>query len=206
MSSPTHRRSPLGAIEPAQPPPQAGQLFERPFLTQVNLRLDPADSEALAAIQQMLGVRLPLTPNTTTASEELSAIWLGPDEWLLLAEHHQPDSLVTDLQAALTAHFASVVDTSAGQTVIRLSGLSALDVLARGCALDLHPSAFPPGACAQTLLARAQALLIAVDDTPTIDIIVRRSFAPYVAAWLQDSAHHFGLRFPATATPGTTFA
>ncbi len=200
MSSPIPRRSPLGAIEPAQPLPHEGQLFERPFLTHINLRLDPADSEALAAIQQMLGVRLPLTSNTTTASEELSAIWLGPDEWLLLTEHHQPDTLVTDLQAALTGHFASVVDTSAGQTVVRLSGPSALDILARGCALDLHPSVFPPGACAQTMLARAQALLIAVDDTPTFDIIVRRSFAPYVAAWLQDSAHHFGLHFPTSDT------
>ena len=201
MSSPRPRRSPLGAVETAQPLPHEGQLFERPFLTHVNLRLNPVDSEALAAIQQMLGLRLPLTPNTTAASQELLAAWLGPDEWLLLAERHQPDSLVNDLQAALTGHFASVVDTSAGQTVIRLSGPSALDVLARGCALDLHPSVFPPGACAQTILARAQVLLIAVDDTPTLDIIVRRSFAPYVAAWLEDSAREFGLRFPASNTP-----
>lgn len=196
MSSPTPRRSPLGAIETAQPRPQTAQLSERPFLTHINLRADPADAEALAAIHQVLGVQLPLTPNTTTANQELLAAWLGPDEWLLLSQHHRSDSLVTNLQAALTGHVASVVDISAGQTVIRLSGPSALDVLARGCALDLHPSVFAPGACAQTMLARAQALLIAVDDTPTVDIIVRRSFAPYVAAWLQDSARQFGLRFP----------
>lgn len=206
MPSPPPRRSPLGAVETVQPPPQDGQLFERPFITHINLRLDPADSEALAAIQQMLGVQLPLTPNTTAAGQELLAAWLGPDEWLLLTEHHQPDALVKDIQTALNGHVASVVDTSAGQTVIRLSGPSALDVLARGCALDLHPSVFPPGACAQTLLARAQALLIAVDDTPTFDIIVRRSFAPYVAAWLKDSARQFGLHFPTTAIPGTTLA
>ena len=196
MSSPTPRRSPLCAIESAQPHPRGAQLSERPFLTHIDLRVDPTDDEALASAHKVLGLHLPLTPNTATASEELSAIWLGPDEWLLLTEHHHPDSLVTDLQAALTSHFASVVDMSAGQTVIRLSGPSALDVLARGCALDLHPSVFPPGACAQTLLARAQALLIAVDAAPTFDIIVRRSFAPYTAAWLADSAHQFGLHFP----------
>lgn len=201
MSSPTPRRSPLGAIQSAEPPPRETQLFERPFLTHVNLRLDPADSEALAAAHQVLGLQLPLTPNTTAAGQELLAAWLGPDEWLLLTEHHQPDALVTDLQSALTGHFASVVDTSAGQTVIRLSGPSALDVLARGCAIDLHPSVFPPGACAQTMLARAQVLLIAIDDTPTVDIVVRRSFAPYVAAWLEDSAREFGLRFPASNIP-----
>lgn len=200
MSSPIPRRSPLGAVETAQPLPHEGQLFERPFLTHVNLRLDPADSEALHAAHQVLGVQLPLTPSTTTAGGDLLAIWLGPDEWLLLAEHDQSEALVNDLQATLTDHVASIVDISAGQTVIRLCGPATLEILARGCALDLHPSVFPPGACAQTMLARAQALLIAVDDTPTFDIIVRRSFAPYVTAWLKDSAREFGLHFPTSDT------
>lgn len=200
MSRSIPRRSPLGAIQSAQSPQPDSELVERPFLTHLNLRMDPTEAAALSAIHRVLHVKLPLTPNTTTVTDALTAIWLGPDEWLLLTDH-QSDALVADLQAALVGQFASVVDISAGQTVIRLSGPSALDVLARGCALDLHPSVFRPGACAQTFLARAQALLIAVDDTPTIDIIVRRSFAPYVAAWLQDSAHQFGLRFPTTATP-----
>jgi len=201
MFSPVPRRSPLGAIQSTESPAHNGRLSERPFLTHVNLRLDPGDAEAMAAVHQVLGVQLPLTPNTTTAGNDATAIWLGPDEWLLLAEPDASGSLVTELQTALAGHFASVVDISAGQTVIRLSGPPTLNVLARGCALDLHPSVFPPGACAQTLLARAQVLLIAVDDTPTIDIIVRRSFTPYVAAWLHDSAHHFGLHFPTSDTP-----
>ena len=199
MSSPISRRSPLGAIQSADTPPPDGLLVERPFLTHVNLRLDPGDTEARSAVHRVLGVQLPLTPNTTTAADDLTAIWLGPDEWLLLTDH-QSDALIADLQAALAGHVASVVDIGAGQTVIRLSGPSTLDVLARSCALDLHPTVFPPGACAQTLLARAQALLIAVDDTPTIDIIIRRSFASYVAAWLHDSARDFGFRFPTSDT------
>ena len=201
MSSSIARRSPLGATQSADSPHQDGQLFERPFLSHVDLRVDPSDAEALAAVQRVLGVQLPLTPNTTAAGNDLRSIWLGPDEWLLLAEHQRSDSLVRELQAGLTGHFASVVDISAGQTVIRLRGSSTLAVLARGCALDLDPDTFPPGACAQTLLARAQVLLLAVDDTPTVDIVVRRSFAPYAAAWLEDSGRQFGLRFPAADTP-----
>lgn len=200
MSRSIPRRSPLGAAKRTEPRPQVGNLL-RPFLTHVNLRLDPGDAEALAAVQRSLNVSLPLAPNTTAAGEGLLTIWLGPDEWLLLAEHHQSDSFVTTLQAALADHFASVVDISAGQTVIRLRGPSTRPVLARGCALDLDPFVFPPGACAQTLLARAQALLVSVDATPTIDIVVRRSFAPYVAAWLEDSGRDFSLRFSTTATP-----
>ena len=201
MSSSPSRRSPLGAVEFAEPPCQEAQLFERPFLTYVNLRLDPNDPDAVAAVHRLLGVHLPSTPNTTAAADSLLAIWLGPDEWLLLSEHHESRLLVQDLKEALTGHVASVVDLSAGQTVIRLRGPSTCAVLARGCALDLDPAAFPPGACAQTLLARAQVVLIAIDAAPTVDIIVRRSFAPYVAAWLDDAGRDHGLRFTDRNTP-----
>ena len=195
MSSSIARRSPLGAIQSSDPTPNDDGLFERPFLTHVNLRLDAADTKALAAAHRTLGLRLPLTPNTTAAAAALLVIWLGPDEWLLLAERQESGSLVAEMQAELADHSASAVDISAGQTVIRLRGPSTRDVLARGCALDLDPAVFPPGACAQTLLARAQVLLVAVDAAPTIDVIVRRSFAPYVATWLEDAGREHGLRF-----------
>ncbi len=194
MSSLRARRSPLGAIRSPDPTPNDDGLFERPFLTHVNLRLDAADTKALAAVHRTLHLHLPLTPNTTAAGAML-AIWLGPDEWLLLADRQESGPLVAELQAELTGHLASVVDISTGQTVIRLRGPSTRDVLARGCALDLDPAVFAPGACAQTLLARAQVLLLAVDAAPTVDVIVRRSFAPYVAAWLEDAGSQHGLRF-----------
>ncbi len=196
MSNRAQRRSPLGSVHAADTPRPNCRLFERPFLTHVNLRIDPNDVEALDSVRRVLGVALPLTPNTTAQGDGLLAIWLGPDEWLLLADQNEPNAVVAELQAALTGRFASVVDISAGQTVIRLRGPATCAVLARGCALNLDPSTFPPGACVQTLLARAQALLVAVDAAPTIDILVRRSFAPYVAAWLEDSGREFGLRFP----------
>ena len=62
----------------------------------------------------------------------------------------------------------------------------AAEVLAGGCALDLHPSVFPPGSCAQTLLARAQVILYRTDEH-TFRILVRPSFADYLRAWLRDA-------------------
>ncbi len=238
------RRSPLGAVAPsaARPAPDAPvddpgpstadrgtTLVERPFLTHVDLRLDPDDRGALAAVRTALGLRLPLEPNTTAsprpltspaviaangppriedgagiqtshpdlrppAASVLHAFWLGPDEWLLLAEPGAGGMLVRVLRAALHPRAAAVTDLSAGATVLRLRGPEARAVLAHGCALDLGPAAFPPGACAQTLLARAQVLVAAIDARPTFDLIVRRSFAPYAAAWLRDAGSAHGLR------------
>ena len=86
----------------------------------------------------------------------------------------------------------SVTDVTGGQTVITLRGPSARDVLAKGCPLDLHPLVFQPGDCAQTLLGKANVIIRCVDDSPSYELIVRRSFADYAALWLHDAALEYG--------------
>jgi heterotetrameric sarcosine oxidase gamma subunit len=113
----------------------------------------------------------PLAPNTFADG----ALWLGPDEWLVLGAHEQD---YADQPAA--------VDVSANRVCLELAGEGAADVLARGCALDLHSSVFPPGRCAQTLLARAQVILYRTDEH-AFRLLVRPSFADYVRAWLRDA-------------------
>ena len=97
------------------------------------------------------------------------------------------------LRTALQEEFAAVTDVSAGSGVIRLTGPWVRDVLAAGCTLDLHPRAFQVGRCAQTILARAMVTIVQVDDAPTFDLFVRRSFADYLARWLEDAGRELGL-------------
>jgi sarcosine oxidase, subunit gamma len=83
---------------------------------------------------------------------------------------------------------------SAQRTTIRLSGPDARDVLAKGCSLDLHPTVFRKGTAAQTMLGQAGVVLIALDDAGTdYRILVRSSFARYLADWLIDAAEEFGV-------------
>ncbi len=122
-------------------------------------------------IESMVLVRgePPMPPNTVAGNE----IWLGPDEWLVLGEREEdyPDAL-------------AAVDVSANRVGFELSGEGAADVLARGCALDLHPSVFPVGSCAQTLLARTPVILLAPGDH-AFRLLVRASFAGHIRAWLE---------------------
>jgi sarcosine oxidase subunit gamma len=117
----------------------------------------------------------PVEPNTTAPVSGGSALWLGPDEWLVLGGREK------DYPQA-----AAAVDVSANRVVFELGGQDAADVLAQGCSLDLHPSAFASGACAQTLLARAQVILVRPDEERFL-VLVRPSFAPYLRAWLEDA-------------------
>jgi len=172
-------------------------LRELPLLTQIGLRLHDAPGApprragspaGHAVVAAALGFPLPEVPNTTTGDGARTALWLGPDEWLLVGPPGEARSLEAMLEEALPREVGSVIGLSANRTVLELRGPHARDVLAAGCSLDLHPRAFGPGDCAQTLLARAAVILHQTDLEPVYRILVRGSFAGYLADWLLDAA------------------
>ncbi|MDQ6883851.1 MAG: sarcosine oxidase subunit gamma family protein [Candidatus Dormibacteraeota bacterium] len=163
-------------------------IREIPFLTQINFRANPSAADLVAGVQQQLGFTLPTEPNTVATKGDRSCLWLGPDEWLVVGPPDQQRSIEAALRSALGDHPGAVVDVSANRTVIEVKGTSARDLLAHGCAIDLHPRAFGPGRCAQTLLAKAYVIVQQKTTTPAFHIYVRSSFANYLADWLLDGA------------------
>ena len=167
-------------------------ISERPFLGHLNLRGDPDDAGFTGAAENVLGFGLPTEPNTVAANGELLALWLGPDEWHIVTPPAAQTAVMDSLEAAFDGMHVAVTDVTGGQTVITVSGPRAREVLAKGCPLDLHPRVFKPAYCAQTLLAKANVLIRCVNDSPSFELIVRRSFAEYTALWLQDAALEYG--------------
>jgi sarcosine oxidase, subunit gamma len=180
------RTSPLGSwTEAFQALPAAVRVQELAFLTQLDLRLDPA-GPARPAVEAVLGVALPTTPCTATRAGGLDVLWLGPDEWLVVAPQGST-GLEAQLGEALAGRGA-VVDVSAQRTTLALSGTKARAVLAHGCSADLHPRVSKAGTCLQTSLALTGVTLLVRDDTATdYWLLVRASFAGYLASWLLDA-------------------
>ncbi|OXM67635.1 sarcosine oxidase subunit gamma [Amycolatopsis vastitatis] len=145
---------------------------DEPFRTQLTVRLRDG--------RTLLGVDLP-GPCTFTSGNGVDILWMGPDEYLVLAEPGRQAELETALREEGAA---AVVDVSAQRNVVRLTGEHAADVLAHGCSIDLESS--PPGTCVQTLLARTGMVLMAREDGFTI--LVRQSFSDYFKAWLTDAS------------------
>ena len=150
-----------------------------PFLTQIDVRLDPA-------LVPRAPYPLPLTPNTAWEEGARAALWLGPDEWLVLGPPGAGPDIVGELEAALDGAHRSVADVSANRVALELSGPRAKEILSKGCALDLHPRSWRPGMCAQTMLARAQVILHERSDTT--GVLCRPSFADYLVDWLIDAS------------------
>src|SRR5215217_4761315 len=153
----------------------------------VDLRLDPA-GPAADDVGSYLGVDLPTTPCTWVETDRVQVIWLGPDEWLVTSPFQPAQELEAGLREAVRGRGA-IVDVSAQRTTLWLTGENARDVLAAGCAIDLHPRVFRSGAAAQTLLGLTSVVLLALNDTGTnYHIHVRSSFAQYLARFLLDAA------------------
>lgn len=160
-------------------------------LGKIDLRGDPQERAFKSAVGRALDLLLPTEPCTSTRQNGISALWLGPDQWLITS-HGDIVDLKAKLDEALASVHASVTDVSAGRATFRLSGPNARDVLAKGCPLDLHPRVVKTGYVAGSVLAKITATIHLADDD-VIDLYVGRSFAGYLWAWLENAGLEYGL-------------
>ena len=116
-----------------------------------------------AYYSEQLGVPLPDAPNRVASGSGVDALWLGPDEWLLVFERNA-DKTVRKLDKLCAKHGASLTDVSDARGVVRVAGGRARDVLAKGCSLDLHERGFEAGSCAQSTIALCQVVLQRLPD------------------------------------------
>ena len=163
-------------------------------LGHINLRGRASDDGFVRSAGQALGQALPVEPNTISTGQH-HVCWLGPDEWLVVTPVAGAAELAARLQQALASMHAAVNDISGGQIALMLRGAKCRELLATGCTLDLHPREFKPGDCAQSGLARANILIVSLDDAPTFMIVVRRSFSDYLCRWLAHMGGDAGIVF-----------
>lgn len=123
----------------------AVRLAELPFLAQVNVRLD-AKGAAADAVGLALGLQLPLEPNTVVRAGELTAVWLGPDEWLVVGPTGGQRDLESRIRAASGDEPVAVTDVSAQRTTLLVTGPRARDLLAHGCPWICTRVSSEPGA------------------------------------------------------------
>ena len=175
-----------------------GVWFSEISVTQfVNLRGDSAHPQFFNGVQRVIGVELPVIPNTVVRSPGLCCHWLSPNEWLITVKMTKV-SIMKDLEDSLSGLHVAITDLTGGQSLLEIGGRQSRDVLSAACTLDLHPDVFMQGSCAQTILAQSNVLI-----TPTFassvgcvfEVLVRRSYADHLIRWLMDAAQEDGFEF-----------
>ena len=175
-----HAGTPLASALPAPPD------------FRLNLR---GGESAMDALEAALGLALPRAPKTSATAGLRSALWLGPDEWLVIEEPADgadalANPILDDLAGLDALH--SAVDVSHRNTAVLVAGERVEDALSHGCPQDLSPDAFPVGTCSRTVLGKAE-VVIWRGREDAFRVECWRSFAPYVMDFLSEAARDASL-------------
>ncbi len=153
----------------------------------IDLRGLASDKKFMAAVKSVLGFDLPKAPRTSTLWGDLKALWLSPDQWLILCTRSKTTALLAELNAALGKIHSLAVDVSDMRSIIRLEGEGVRETLMKGSSLDLISDDYKAGTVRRMRFAEIAALLHVVEDN-VIDIYVFRSYADYTWAFLLKAA------------------
>jgi heterotetrameric sarcosine oxidase gamma subunit len=168
------------------------QIHERRPLSimQLNAWADTAD-DVIAQVQDSLGIAPSREAMTAIGDDNLRALWIAPDRWLLVKPEQQ--GLTTELMTQLPREQVGIFDQSHARTVLRIAGPHTRTLLAKLCGLDFHPDCFAPGSVKTSLLGHHLALIDCV-DTDTFDLYLMRTFAQSAWEVLTQAGEEFGCR------------
>lgn len=177
-------------VAPARSHPLAGRKVANKAVTltpaepagRMSLRAKP---EAIAALSKALGVKLPDQPKTSATSKAgtRAALWLGPDEWLVI--DMAGGDPTADCAGVKQLH--SAVDVSHRNTAILVEGHGAEATLSAGCPQDLSLVAFPVGACSRTILGKIEIVIWRTGES-AFHVECWRSFSAYAFDFLEEAA------------------
>jgi sarcosine oxidase subunit gamma len=203
MAETYQRQSPLAHLQLAAAgtsvPEESGVVMrEHAHRAMVTLRGDASDAAFRSAVEETVGVVPPTQALSAVKKGQRTILWMGPDEWLVVAPAEERESLPGKLTDALAALHGAAVEVGESMTVIALAGTRARDVLAKGCTIDLHPGAFGAESVVRTRLAKTGVILHRTSDAPspqapTYEVYVHRSFADYAWRWLEDASLEYGV-------------
>tara|TARA_Y100001970_G_scaffold32365_1_gene40223 strand:+ start:73 stop:630 length:558 start_codon:yes stop_codon:yes gene_type:complete len=155
----------------------------------INLR--GKNREFLKKVGQLLSIILPYEPNTSASNQEISILWLGPDEWLIYSNQIDLKKFNTIGESLYTELYQSnkgaVTYVSDQYTCINIKGDKFYDLISKNCPLDLSIFEKNTGNVCQTIINGIDVIIHQIDSAE-FNIFIRRSFAKHLYLWLCDTA------------------
>ena len=138
----------------------------------ISVAVPRGGATALAlALHEHAGLAPP-DPGCWIGDDALALLWSAPGQFLAVGDAAATQRLATALKGR-----ALLIDLTGARVVVRLSGVSARDILARVVPLDLHPRVMRPGSVASTVAAHIGVQIWQIDDAPSYDIAAPVSYA-----------------------------
>lgn len=179
---------PLDILASKTAPCPAAEFVVLPAAARISFRA--ADEAAIGKVGETFGVALPREACRSATSGGRTALWLGPDEWMLTATGEDGADIVAAIETALGEIPHALVDVSDRSLAFAVEGPQVEAVLTSACPLDLAVSAFPVGMCTRTVLTKSEITLRRTGEAAFV-IDVWRSFAPYVWGVLEEARREY---------------
>jgi sarcosine oxidase subunit gamma len=147
----------------------------------------------ITAIGKNLNMILPIEANTSTSGETLTALWLSPDEWMLISNdivsedantYEVEDNLINNISKV---NLGAVTDVSDQFVMINIKGSKVFDLFATGSPFNFNEFKNRKGSVVQTILSHID-VIIHLTEINNVNLFVRRSFSEHLHSWLNDSA------------------
>lgn len=152
----------------------------------ITLRGDFATATFKKAVKAVTGQALPAVGQMSGKGAG-AALWMSPDEVLMMVPYGDVDDTVAALNKALAGTHHLVADVSDARAVFSISGVNARDVIGRLSPADLSDVALPIGTVRRTRLAQVPAAFFR-KDADTFELVCFRSVADYAHGILMRAA------------------
>ena len=159
----------------------------------MKLNLRGKKREFFTAAGKQLDMILPTEANTSSSSDKLTAIWLSPDEWMIVS--NETTSKETNTYELNDILFSNISKTSLGAVTdvtdqfvqLEIKGDKIYELFSSGCPFNFNLFREKKGSTAQTLLNHVD-VIIHNKDKDFVNLFVRRSFAKHLWEWMEDSS------------------
>ncbi|MBD1108713.1 sarcosine oxidase subunit gamma [Pelagibacterales bacterium SAG-MED50] len=159
----------------------------------MKLNLRGKKREFFTTVGKNLNMILPTEANTSTTSDKLTAIWLSPDEWMIVSnELVNKDTNKYELYEILfnsisKTNLGAVIDVTDQFVQLELKGKNIYETFSAGCPFNFNEFKEKIGATTQTVLNHIDVILHHKEEN-VVNLFARRSFAEHLWSWIEDSA------------------
>ena len=168
-------------------------MKEKTPVVKINLRGNLKNKEFASNAGKILGMILPKEACSTSTKEQITCLWLGPNEWLLVSNdtvdkdfngYELEELLFRDISKA---NLGAVTNVSDHYTIFNLNGSNIFEILSKGSPFDFNSENFGNNKVVQTLLNHINVTIHRITKE-NVDLYVRRSFSDHLWAWIKDSS------------------
>lgn len=149
--------------------------------------------EFISKVGKLLDILLPTESNTSTVGNNISALWLSPDEWMIysndkIAKNNNTypieENLINNIHKI---NLGAITDVTDQFIMIKMKGSQIYDLFSNGCPYNFNDFKNKKGSVAQTIVNHIDVILHHKEDD-NLNLFVRRSFSEDLWLWINDSA------------------